>query len=173
MYLTNYFLFQFLTFKDGTFGVNFGGYHAEAGLGGLLTGNAAHGGLHASAGTPFGQQAGAGLGGSLDGQSNYIYNLVKIFWVYTEHCFLKYSSLARSGGGGYAGASAGNGVGASAAFGGGLNSETGGGGGLGAESHVPGKSTKVVKLSQVPTGETVNIYFMQIIYHNNVLFSNL
>lgn len=62
---------------------------------------------------------------------------------------------ARSGGGGYAGASAGGGVGASAAFGGGLNSETGGGGGVGAESHVPGKSTKVVKLSQFPDGETV------------------
>lgn len=61
---------QFLTFKDGKFGVNFGGYHAEAGLGGLLTGNAAHGGLSASAGTPHGQQAGAGLGGILDGNGN-------------------------------------------------------------------------------------------------------
>ena len=48
-------------------GVNFGGYHAQAGLGGLLTGDAAHGGLHASAGTPFGQNAGAGLGGSVIG----------------------------------------------------------------------------------------------------------
>lgn len=47
--------------------MNFGGYHAEAGLGGLLTGNAAHGGLSASAGTPFGQRAGAGLGGTVDG----------------------------------------------------------------------------------------------------------
>lgn len=45
-------------------GVNFGGYHAEAGLGGLLTGNAAHGGLQASAGTPSGQMAFAGLGGN-------------------------------------------------------------------------------------------------------------
>ena len=44
--------------------MNFGGYHAEAGLGGLLTGNAAHGGLTASAGTPFGQTAHAGLGGN-------------------------------------------------------------------------------------------------------------
>lgn len=59
--------FQFITFKDGKIGVNFGGYHAEAGLGGLLTGNAAHGGLSASAGTPFGQRAGAGVGGSVDG----------------------------------------------------------------------------------------------------------
>jgi len=46
---------QFLTFRDGKIGVNFAGYHAEAGLGGLLTGNAAHGGLSASAGTPFGK----------------------------------------------------------------------------------------------------------------------
>ena len=61
-------LLQFLTFKDGKIGVNFGGYHASAGLGGLLTGNAAHGGLSASAGTPYGQLAGAGLGGSLDGK---------------------------------------------------------------------------------------------------------
>lgn len=45
---------QLISFKDGKFGVNFAGYHAEAGLGGLLTGNAAHGGLSASAGTPFG-----------------------------------------------------------------------------------------------------------------------
>lgn len=53
-----------ITFKDGMIGVNFGGYHAEAGLGGLLTGNAAHGGLIASAGTPSGQSAVAGLGGN-------------------------------------------------------------------------------------------------------------
>lgn len=63
-----FFLLQFLTFEDGKIGVNFGGYHAEAGLGGLLTGNAAHGGLSASAGTPYGQAAAAGLGGSLDGK---------------------------------------------------------------------------------------------------------
>jgi hypothetical protein len=36
--------------------VNFAGFNAEAGLGGLLTGNAAHGGLSASAGTPFGNE---------------------------------------------------------------------------------------------------------------------
>lgn len=53
-----------ITFQDGKIGVNFGGYHAEAGLGGLLTGNAAHGGLTASAGTPYGQSAHAGLGGN-------------------------------------------------------------------------------------------------------------
>lgn len=48
-------------------GVRFGGYHASAGLGGLLTGDAAKGGLHAEAGTPFGPAAGAGLGGIVDG----------------------------------------------------------------------------------------------------------
>lgn len=57
-----------ITFQDGKIGVNFGGYHAEAGLGGLLTGNAAHGGLSASAGTPFGQMAHAGLGGNTGGK---------------------------------------------------------------------------------------------------------
>ena len=60
---------QFVTFKDGKVGVNFGGYHAEAGLGGLLTGNAAHGGLSASAGTPWGPKAAAGLNGALDGRA--------------------------------------------------------------------------------------------------------
>lgn len=113
---------QWLTFKDGKFGVNFGGYHAEAGLGGILTGNSAHGGLSASAGTPQGQQAGAGLGGLLGGND-------------------------RTAGGGYAGATAGNGVGASAAFGGGLDN-AGGAGGLGAEAHAGGVSKKVVKIGQ-------------------------
>lgn len=58
------FIFQEITFKNGNIGVGFGGYEAEAGLGGLLTGNAAHGGLSASARTPGGQAAAAGLGGS-------------------------------------------------------------------------------------------------------------
>ncbi|XP_046743212.1 keratin, type II cytoskeletal 1 isoform X2 [Diprion similis] len=58
---------QFLTFKNGNVGVNFGGYHAEAGLGGLLGGGRTAGGLHASAGTPSGANAQAGLGGLLDG----------------------------------------------------------------------------------------------------------
>lgn len=48
--------------------MNFGGYHAEAGLGGLLRGTG--GGLHASAGTPWGAHAGAGLGGQLGQQGN-------------------------------------------------------------------------------------------------------
>ncbi|EFA01684.2 hypothetical protein TcasGA2_TC007258 [Tribolium castaneum] len=59
-----------LSFDNGNVGVNFLGYHASAGLGGLLTGNAADGGLHAEAGTPFGQQAGAGLGGTVDASGN-------------------------------------------------------------------------------------------------------
>ncbi|XP_055609161.1 uncharacterized protein LOC129756333 isoform X4 [Uranotaenia lowii] len=113
---------QFLTFQDGKFGVNFGGYHAEAGLGGLLTGNAAHGGLSASAGTPYGQQAGAGIGGIASGNE-------------------------RTAGGAYAGATAGHGVGASAAIGGGLAGE-GGAGGVGAEAHAAGVSKKVVRLGQ-------------------------
>lgn len=55
-------------------GVNFAGYHADAGLGGLLTGNAAHGGLSASAGTPWGSRAAAGLGGGVDGMMLYSTN---------------------------------------------------------------------------------------------------
>lgn len=42
--------------------MRFGGYHASAGLGGLLSGDLTRGGLHAEAGTPYGQAAGAGLG---------------------------------------------------------------------------------------------------------------
>lgn len=54
-------------------GVNFLGYHAEAGLGG--SGPGLFGGLHASAGTPWGQNAAAGLGGSADGNSHNLLNL--------------------------------------------------------------------------------------------------
>ncbi|EGI70807.1 hypothetical protein G5I_00388 [Acromyrmex echinatior] len=54
----------FIQFTDGGIRLNFGGYHAEAGLGGLLRGTG--GGLFASAGTPWGAHAGAGLGGKLD-----------------------------------------------------------------------------------------------------------
>ncbi|KYN23500.1 hypothetical protein ALC57_04084, partial [Trachymyrmex cornetzi] len=53
----------FIQFTDGGIRLNFGGYHAEAGLGGLLRGTG--GGLFASAGTPWGAHAGAGLGGKL------------------------------------------------------------------------------------------------------------
>ncbi|KAH8348287.1 hypothetical protein KR084_006202 [Drosophila pseudotakahashii] len=58
-----------ITLRDGKVGVNFAGFHADAGLGGLLTGNSAHGGLSASAGTPWGARAAAGLGGNLDGRA--------------------------------------------------------------------------------------------------------
>lgn len=61
---------KLFTFENGNVGVNFGGYKASAGLGGLLTGNPAHGGLQASAETPFGQKAAAGLGGRVDGNGN-------------------------------------------------------------------------------------------------------
>lgn len=57
----------FLQFTNGGIRVNFGGYHAEAGLGGFLRGMG--GGLHASAGTPWGAHAGAGLGGQLGGET--------------------------------------------------------------------------------------------------------
>ncbi|KAG6447725.1 hypothetical protein O3G_MSEX005151 [Manduca sexta] len=56
---------QFITFKEGKLGVNFGGYHAGVGLGGLLGGGVG-GGLFAEAGTPHGQSARAGLGGNVD-----------------------------------------------------------------------------------------------------------
>lgn len=120
---------QFITFKDGKIGVNFLGYHAEAGLGGLLTGNAAHGGLSASAGTPLGQRAAAGLGGSID-------------------------EAGRPRGGGFAAASAGAGVGASAALGGSVD-EFGGSGGLGSEAHAGGYSAKKVELGQYPQGPRI------------------
>lgn len=50
--------------EGGNVAVGFGGYEAEAGLGGLLRGDLSAGGLHASARTPNGQAAAAGLGGS-------------------------------------------------------------------------------------------------------------
>lgn len=59
---------KLLSFENGNVGVNFLGFKASAGLGGLLTGNAAHGGLQASAETPFGQAARAGLGGVVNGE---------------------------------------------------------------------------------------------------------
>uniref|UniRef100_A0A1A9VST3 Uncharacterized protein n=1 Tax=Glossina austeni TaxID=7395 RepID=A0A1A9VST3_GLOAU len=61
---------KFLTFKDGQVGVNFLGYHAQAGLGGGQNQNGLLGGLHASAGTPWGQNAAAGLGGNVNGRAS-------------------------------------------------------------------------------------------------------
>ncbi|XP_044254586.1 uncharacterized protein LOC123005049 [Tribolium madens] len=52
-----------ITYRKGTLGVNFLGFHATAGLfGGLLAEEAGLGGPHAEASTPFGQSAGAGIG---------------------------------------------------------------------------------------------------------------
>ncbi|XP_045498905.1 uncharacterized protein LOC123696630 [Colias croceus] len=56
---------QFISFQDGKLGVNFGGYHAGIGIGGLLA-NGTRGGLFAEAGTPTGQFATAGLGGTVN-----------------------------------------------------------------------------------------------------------
>lgn len=58
-----------IQFTNGGIRFNFAGYHAEAGLGGLLGGARTGGGLHASAGTPWGAHAGAGLGGLLGGDN--------------------------------------------------------------------------------------------------------
>lgn len=75
-------------------GVNFGGYHAEAGLGGLLTGNAAHGGLIASAGTPSGQSAVAGLGGNsgrkliLDSENFTTANMCSMYFIINGNAHL-------------------------------------------------------------------------------------
>lgn len=121
--MVSLFYLQLITLRDGKIGVNFAGYHAEAGLGGLLTGDAAHGGLSASAGTPFGQRAGAGLGGSVSGEGG------------------------STRGGLYAGATAGHGVGASAALGG-RTDPSGVYGGKTSEAHAGGVGTKTVELSQ-------------------------
>ncbi|XP_050679156.1 uncharacterized protein LOC126975349 isoform X1 [Leptidea sinapis] len=95
---------QFITFKDGKLGVNFGGYHAGVGIGGLL-GNGAAGGLYAEAGTPHGQSARAGLGGSV-------------------------SENGGTSGGLYAGATAGGNIKASAGLGGSLTDQHSTGGGF-------------------------------------------
>lgn len=58
-----------IQFTNGGIRFNFAGYHAQAGLGGLLGGSKAGGGLHASAGTPWGANAAAGLGGLLGGDN--------------------------------------------------------------------------------------------------------
>ena len=68
-----------MQFTNGGVRVNFGGYHAEAGLGGLLNGLKTGGGLHASAGTPDGAHASAGLGGLLGGDNANAGMMKKIF----------------------------------------------------------------------------------------------
>ncbi|CAH2047062.1 unnamed protein product, partial [Iphiclides podalirius] len=89
---------QLISFTDGKLGVNFGGYHAAVGIGGLL-GNGANGGLFAEAGTPHGQSAKAGLGGAVDANGG-------------------------TSGGLYAGATAGGNVRAAAGLAGGTNGGT-------------------------------------------------
>lgn len=110
------------TFEKGRIGVNFGGYHASAGLGGLLTGNTADGGLHAEAGTPHGQRAAAGLGGGT-------------------------SADGRSSGGLYAGATAGQGVGAEAGLEGSVSEDDTVGSSY-AGAGVPGHETYITKVSR-------------------------
>lgn len=88
-----------------------------------MTGNAAHGGLSASAGTPWGPKAGAGLGGTVSGDGGL------------------------TSGGLYAGASAGQGVGASAALGG-RTDPSGAYGGKSAQAHAGGHSSGTIELGQ-------------------------
>ncbi|KAL3284477.1 hypothetical protein HHI36_018638 [Cryptolaemus montrouzieri] len=52
-------------FSNGGVKVNFLGYKAGAGLGGLLSGQKGNGGMFAFAETPYGQKAAAGGGGTL------------------------------------------------------------------------------------------------------------
>ncbi|CAH1184716.1 unnamed protein product [Phyllotreta striolata] len=106
-------------FDKGRIGVNFLGFRAAAGLGGLLTGNAADGGLYAEAGTPFGQFAHAGVGGQTD--------------------------EGRSGGGLFAGATAGNGVAAKAGLGG-VSGANGARGASYAGATAGGRSKSTIKI---------------------------
>ncbi|XP_034829186.1 uncharacterized protein [Maniola hyperantus] len=143
---------QFLTFKDGKIGVNFGGYHAGVGIGGLLGGNTGAGGLFAEAGTPHGQSAVAGLGGSVAGQHG------------------------SSAGGLFAGATAGNGINAQAGLAGGVNGESSAAGtgfasaqagnnyaasGMGGEASIEGSSgysfTKEVKPTHKKVYTEINV----------------
>lgn len=154
---------QPITIQDGKIGVNFGGYHAEAGLGGLLTGNAAHGGLTASAGTPFGQTAHAGLGGNTGRKYWHLFWWFSTISKKLKTFFLVFCliPLANSRGGLFAGASAGDGVGASASLAGDVNN--GGSFGVGdAEAHAGGISKGVIKTVSTNVemnviGTTVNV----------------
>nr|XP_032516482.1 uncharacterized protein LOC116769483 [Danaus plexippus plexippus] len=107
---------QFISFKDGKLGVNFGGYHAGVGIGGLLGGSGGAGGLYAEAGTPSGQAARAGLGG-----------------VVSEH--------GGSSGGLYAGATAGGNIRAQAGLAGGVTAEKSAGGGFASAQAGPNHAT--------------------------------
>lgn len=50
-------------------------------MGGLLSGKSGFGGLHAEAGTPFGQSARAGIGGSLDEEGKEILQFQHINYI--------------------------------------------------------------------------------------------
>ncbi|XP_068633918.1 uncharacterized protein [Battus philenor] len=120
---------QLISFSDGKLGVNFGGYHAAVGLGGLL-GNGAGGGLFAEAGTPFGQSAKAGLGGSVDGNGG-------------------------TSGGLYAGATAGGNIKAAAGLAGGVNGETSAGNGYAAAQAGNRYSSSTLIEKKYPPGPSV------------------
>lgn len=109
---------QFITFSEGKLGVNFGGYHAGVGLGGLAGKGNTAGGLYAEAGTPFGPAAKAGLGGAVDGSSG-------------------------TAGGLYAGATAGGNVNAAAGLGGAVSGGKAVGGGY-STAHSGGHSATSV-----------------------------
>ncbi|XP_075975134.1 uncharacterized protein LOC142975890 isoform X2 [Anticarsia gemmatalis] len=124
---------QFITFKEGKLGVNFGGYHAAVGLGGLLGNNGgAGGGLFAEAGTPFGQAAKAGLGGSVDARGE-------------------------SQGGLYAGATAGGNVRAAAGLGGEVAADRSSGAGFATASGLGGASV-VKQISAGPAAEVKPVH---------------
>lgn len=112
-------------------GVNFGGYNADVGFGA--------GGLSASAGTPNGQRAEAGLGGTVNGKCET--NAFKQFSKLIIYLMCS-QSLGNTAGGLYAGATAGQGIDASASLGGDVNR----GFGLGqAQASAGGVSKSVVK----------------------------
>ncbi|XP_049703408.2 uncharacterized protein LOC110381140 isoform X2 [Helicoverpa armigera] len=119
---------QFITFSEGKLGVNFGGYHAGVGLGGLAGGNGrTGGGLYAEAGTPNGPAARAGLGGAVDGNSGTF-------------------------GGLFAGATAGGNVNAAAGLGGAVTGGKSVGGGFStANAGGHGSSSVLVHVEPTPT----------------------
>lgn len=106
-----------IQFTNGGIRFNFAGYHAAAGLGGLLTGSNTGGGLHASVGTPWGGHAAAGLGGTLNGDNaNAGQYRLYIFWLKADtfprprgNKINLYFANRRTGGGLYARAGLGNG----------------------------------------------------------------
>lgn len=77
-----------MQFTNGGIRLNFGGYHAQAGLGGLLRGTGTGGGLHASVGTPWGAHAGAGLGGQVGGNDGTLGLYLKTRHMYTVPKYL-------------------------------------------------------------------------------------